>query len=189
VLKPSLNAVSPLNGYSKTFASIKLSEVTELAIVSITFSLNETSSFKEAFSKYYGNSLPEYGSSTLSKDSTFRFMSMQPGMIFAIYEYVGLEPISVLTSQLGATAFFSDQSDSSFILRLSGKNLHKILERVCAPDLSNKPFPPNSVARTTVDHLNAIILHEKNNNFLFISPRSSARSFLNALETSIENTL
>ena len=189
MLKQTLQSAFPLKGYNRTFADIKLFEVTNAALVSIAFSLNDTSALQDTFAKAYGISLPDYGSSSLSKDGAFRFMSMQPGLIFALYEFEGATPIRMLADQLGYCAYFSDQSDSWVILRLSGPTILTVLERVCPLDLSPEIFSPGSVARTKMEHLSTVILRENFDDFSFMSPRSSACSFLHTLETSIENTL
>ena len=189
MLKQILKTTSPLDGYSKKFADITLAEVVGTAIVSIAFPFDGAATLQDKVAKAYGASLPKCGNSSISKDGLFRFLGMQPGLIFALYDFEGVNPTSVITDQLGKAGYYTDQSDSWVALRLSGPKALAILERTCPLDLSPDFFGPGSVARTAMEHLSTIVLREHLETFFFMSPRSSARSFLHALETSIANTL
>ena len=88
---------------------------------------------------------------------------------------------------LGPAAYVTDQSDSWAMLRIAGAGARAALERICMLDLDAAAFPEGRVARTVMEHLAAIILRDGPDSFLLMSPRSSARSFLHAVELSVEN--
>lgn len=83
--------------------------------------------------------------------------------------------------------YSSDQSDAWVMLSIDGPRSRRALERVCPLDLHPDVFPLGAVARSLVEHLNAIVLREGENAFLLLSPRSSARDFLHEIETSIRH--
>lgn len=85
--------------------------------------------------------------------------------------------------------YLSDQSDSWAILQLEdqadGERVRQMLERLCPLDLHPDGFPVGRVARTQMEHLAVIIWREASNHYLLMSPRSSAGSFLHALQTAL----
>ena len=189
MLKQTMEATSPLDGYSRKFADITLAEVVDTAIVSIAFPFDNVTALQDKVTKAYSTSLPDCGNSTVSKDGLVRFLGVQSNQIFALCDFDGKNAVRVLANQLGNSGYYTDQSDSWVMLRLSGPKVLAVLERICPLDLSPNIFEPGSVARTAMEHLSTIVLRERLENFFFMSPRSSARSFLHALETSITNTL
>ena len=189
MLKQTLKTTSPLDGYSKKFADVTLAEVVGTAIVSIAFPFDSVAALQDKVTKAYSTSLPDCGNSTVSKDGLVRFLGVQSNQIFVLFDFDGVNAVSVLAKHLGNSGYYTDQSDSWVALRLSGPKALTVLERICPLDLSPGSFVPGSVARTVMEHLSTIVLREHLENFFFMSPRSSARSFLHALETSIANTL
>ena len=189
MLKQTLKATPPLDGYSKKFADVTLAEVVGTAIVSVAFPFDSVAALQDKVTKAYSTSLPDCGNSTVSKDGLVRFLGVQSNQIFALFDFDGENAVSVLANQLGTSGYYTDQSDSWVMLRLSGPKVLAVLERICPLDLSPDIFGPGRVARTAMEHLSTIVLRERLENFFFMSPRSSARSFLYALETSITNTL
>ena len=189
MLKQTMEATYPLDGYSRKFADITLAEVIDIAIVSIAFPFDSVTALQDKVTRTYGTSLPDCGNSTVSKDGLIRFLGMQSNQMFALFDFVGENADSVLANQLGDPGYYTDQSDSWVTLRLSGPNALAVLERICPLDLSPDIFGPGSVTRTAMEHLSTIVLRERLESFFFMSPRSSARSFLHTIETSITNIL
>ena len=189
MLKQTQEAKLPLEGYFRKFSDVTLAEVVGKAMVSIAFPVDGMAALQDKSNKAYITSLPDCGNSTVSKDGLVRFLGVQSNQIFALFDFDGEDAVSVLANQLGNSGYYTDQSDSWVMLRLSGPKALAVLERICPLDLSPGIFGPSSVTRTAMEHLSTIILRESLENFFFMSPRSSARSFLHALETSITNTL
>lgn len=86
------------------------------------------------------------------------------------------------------TLYLNDQSDSWVMLRVAGAGVRRALERLCPLDLHPDAFAPGAVARTVMEHLAVIVLHEAEDTFVLLSPRSSAASFLHEIETSVRWT-
>ncbi len=80
----------------------------------------------------------------------------------------------------------TDQSDAWAQIILSGAACPAIMERLCHIDTSAAAFPIGSVARTSIEHMGAIIARIKpaarqNDAFLILTPRSSAGDMAHAL--------
>ncbi len=189
MLEKTLMASSPLDGFQKQFTNVALAEVLGHALVSIAVPLHSRAALEDAVTKVFGTSLPTCGTSTLSKDGSNRLLGMQPDHVFALFDYGGNDPVGAVKALLGNAGYYTDQSDSWVMLRMSGPLATTALERICPLDLASEVFAPNRVARTVMEHLGVIVLCEGHDNYFLMSPRSSARSFLHALEISIENVL
>ena len=114
---------------------------------------------------------------------------MQKDQTFVLFKFQGDDAVSEIGKALGEIAYYTDQSDSWAMLRISGPRARSILERVCPLDLHQDVFAVGAVARTMMEHLAVIILRTDKDAFLLMSPRSSASSFLHTLETTIEHVL
>ena len=185
----SLTARAALDGYHKQFGDTALTEVTDQALVSIAKPLGGAEALRDAMTGAYGASFPAPGSSTLSKDGATRFLGLQQDQCFALFSFESDGAVDTVAGSLGDTGYYTDQSDSWAMLRLSGALALTALERICPLDLAPTEFPPGSVARTVMEHLGVIILCEDTDRYLLMSARSSARSFLHAIETSVENVV
>ena len=113
---------------------------------------------------------------------------MQPDQVFILFAPPHPDrAVETVRAALGPAAYVTDQSDSWAMLRIAGAGIRAALERICPLDLDDEVFPQGRVARTAMEHLSAIILRDGEDSFLLMSPRSSARSFLHAVELSAEN--
>jgi len=131
---------------------------------------------------------PETGASTPGDRHAARVLGIQPDQVFILFEPPDPDrPADTVKAALGAAAYVTDQSDSWAMLRIAGAGVRAALERICPLDLEDEAFPVGRVARTAMEHLAAIVLRDGADSFLLMSPRSSARSFLHAVELSAEN--
>ena len=185
----TLTASPPLDGNHKQFGDTALTEIGDQALVSIAVPLGGADALDSAMTGAYGTTFPAPGSTALSKDGSVRFLGLQPDQCFAMFEFEGNKAIRAVAGALDDKCYCTDQSDSWAILRLSGTLALTALERICPLDLTPTEFPPGNVARTVMEHLGVIILCEDKNRYVLMSPRSSALSFLHAIETSLENVL
>ena len=74
------------------------------------------------------------------------------------------------------------------MFEISGKGVRRALERICSLNLGPTVFEIDAAARTSMEYLGTIIIRNDEDSFLLMSASSSANSFLNAVEKSIENT-
>ena len=106
-----------------------------------------------------------------------------------VLEHEGDDAVAVVIEKLGTAGYYTDQSDSWVMLQIAGPGSRAALERICMLDLHSDAFPVDTVARTTMEHLGVMVLRDGEDSFLLMSARSSARSFLHAVETSIGYTI
>jgi sarcosine oxidase subunit gamma len=182
-----LEAEPLLGGFYKTIGGTELSEVTDLAIVSIAIPMGGDLAFAGALSNAYGADRPSPGGSSLSADGRVRFLWMAPDQLFALFEDESPSAAATMGEKLDGKAYVTLQSDNWVALRLSGKKTRAALERICPLDLHPNAFQEGRVARTAMEHMGAVILRESEDSFLLLSTSSSATSFLHAVETSLRN--
>ncbi len=187
--EPTLTPRTPLDGFHREYSGVSLSEITDCALVSIAVPLGGAVPLEQKMTAAFDAGLPASGSSTVSKDGRVRFLGLQTDQMFALFAPEGDDAAAELERALGDTGYYTDQSDSWVMLSMSGPLARTALERICLLDLDPGIFAQGAVTRTMMEHLAAIILRDGPDSFLLMSPRSSARSFLHALETSIDYVL
>lgn len=185
----ALDPRSPLDGYAETFGSVALAEVTGLALVSAAIPNGGDEAFAAALAEGLGAARPATGASVAGDRYGARLLGMQPDQLFILFDAPDPDRAAeTVADALGPAAYVTDQSDSWAMLRIAGAGVRAALERICMLDLDAAAFPEGRVARTVMEHLAVIILRDGADSFLLLSPRSSARSFLHAVEVSIGNT-
>lgn len=182
-----LDPTSPLDGMSQEYEGVRINEVTDKSLVSIATPKGEDKNLKKAISKHYQCDLPVVGQSTVSSDGKAVFLGMQRDQMFVFFDYETSNPVETVIKNLGATGYYTDQSDSWVMLQISGVQSRKALARICMLDLHADVFTEGSVARTAMEHMGTIIFHEGQDSFIIFTARSSAKSLLHAVETSIKN--
>jgi sarcosine oxidase subunit gamma len=185
----TLTAAPALGGYHADFGAVTLEERPATAIVSIACPLGGAAALEEALRAGFGAAVPAPGASARSADGGTRFLWMAPDLVLAVFEHDTPDATRQVAARLGGTAYLTDQTDAWVALRIAGPAVRAALERICPLDLHPGAFPEGRVARTVMEHLPVIILREGPDAFLLLSARSSADSFLHAVETSIRNVL
>lgn len=166
---------------------ITVSELSNHALVSLAIPNDARENVSKSIANNYETDIPAVGQSTSSDVDNMRFLGLQSDQFFALFEYSGDRAVEHLKSKINDVAYLCDQSDCWVILKISGKRCREALARICPIDLLPDSFPEGKVARTGMEHLAVIILHESENQYLLLSPRSSAQSFLHAVTSSIDN--
>ena len=185
----ALTARTPLGGYAHSFGSVTLAEVTGLSLVSAAVPQGGDAAFAAALAAGLGAARPATGDSAAGERYGARLLGMQPDQLLILFAAPDPDRAAgTVVEALGPDAYVTDQSDSWAMLRIAGAGARAALERICMLDLDDAAFPEGRVARTVMEHLAVIILRDGPDSFLLMSPRSSARSFLHAVELSIENT-
>jgi sarcosine oxidase subunit gamma len=182
-----LTFVTPLDNFSAEINGISLREITGKAIVSIAVPRNGLAPLKTALKKAYKLDLPGPGQSTIAHAGTTRLVSTGPDQYFLIFDEPLVDAVSSVRKQIGGTGYLTCQSDSFAMLKVSGSRSREALERICQLDLEDGAFPVNMAQRTMMEHLGVLIIRESANSFILMSARSSAGSFLHAVETSATN--
>ncbi|MEG6508956.1 sarcosine oxidase subunit gamma family protein [Methyloligella sp. 2.7D] len=185
----SLYATPALGGYSTTHDGIALEELDGLGLISIATPLDSDAALAAALKKGFGAEIPAVGKVASSSDSKIRFLGMAPGQLFAAFEHDGPNAEGAIADKLAGAGYTTDQSDVWVGLRIAGPEVRTVLERICPLDLAPNAFAQDKVARTAMEHMAAIVFREGEDGFVLLTARSSAKSFLHALEVSIANAL
>lgn len=180
-----LTAASPLGGYRETIGGLTLEERPDLAIVSIAVPLGGRAALNQAMATAYGAALPAAGKVTRSRDGNTRFLGMAADQVFALFEDQRPDAVPAVTAQLGASGYFTLQSDNWVKLRLSGSQARERLGHLVPVDLDPAGFPADGLARTVLEHHGTTLLADGDGAFLLLSPASSAESFLDAVRAGL----
>jgi len=193
VSNSSLQAQSALGGFFQEYPTVSLREVDDLTLLSVATALDGAEQLQQLLVDTYQISLPVPGFSSESTAHHCRFLGMARDQFFALlgsdFSTRSGSELAQLSNTLGATAYLSEQSDGWVVIRMNGASSRLCLERICSIDLDPQVFQVGAVARTVMEHLGVIVLHEDNDSYLLLSARSSAQSFLDALQVSIKNCL
>ena len=184
-----LKARTALGGYHKDFGDIALCEIADQSIISIAIPSEADEDFEKNLGDAFELKMPQVGQSTTSPDGKIRLLGLQRDQLFLMSNNRDTLPVTDIAQVTGNSGYYTDQSDSWVCLRISGPRCRDALERICPIDLDGDRFTEGATARTVMEHLGAIITRETNDTFLLLSARSSAHSFLHAVETSIHNVI
>ncbi len=175
-------------GTQRYYDDTYLEEVSEHSIVSLAVPRNEEEAFVERFHSAFGTNPPQPGMVNRSQDDRFEFLWMSPDQILAYFITDSRYPEQIIKNELNNLGYVTDQTHNWCQIRLVGNLTLPSLERICPLDLHPDMFPVGSCARTVMEHLNTVIIRKGSQEFLFLSPSSSAVSFLRAIEQSLLNT-
>ena len=180
---------SPLGGVEIELEGFNITEVTDKSLVMVALPRDKFSEIESSIDKSCGLKLPEMENSTESKDSSITLWRLQKNQVLAYYTYEGHDAESHLSSQLNAPAYYTDQSDTWAMIRVSGKRSRDVLERICPIDLSPEVFSVGRVSRTIMEHIGTIIFRDGDDSYVLLTMRSFGRSMIHAIEVSADNVL
>lgn len=175
----TLTATPVLGGYRRRFAETWLSERDDLALISVACPLGEDAAFAAALKAGYGLRRPSPREAELS--SEVAALQLAPDQIMLV-----LPEGQVDLAVFDAVGYVTQQTDAWVILDLEGPLALPALERLCPLDLHRDAFGPGSYGRTMMEHMSAVIWQVKAGQYRLMSASSSARSFLHAVETSLD---
>ncbi len=193
---PSLTAQSPLGGYKMIVDGTSLIEVTGLSMVSVAPLAGSQAAFQTATAKLFktGKSDSSKPSATMALDRPGKqrciLMPSAQNQWFLCFDDDGTNPIDAAKALLGKSLSkqmaMTDQSDSWVILALSGPQSRRTFARICPIDCSASAMLIGTTARTSMEHLGAIITRRPDEGdhqpcFWLLSARSSAASFLHTI--------
>jgi heterotetrameric sarcosine oxidase gamma subunit len=180
---------SPLGGVEIELDGFNITEVTDKSLVMVALPREKFKDVESSIDKSCGLKLPEMECSTESKDSSITLWRLQKNQVLAYFTYEGNDAESHLSSRLSAPAYYTDQSDTWAMIRVSGNRSREVLERICPIDLSPEVFSVGSVSRTIMEHIGTIIFRDGDDSYVLLTMRSFGRSMLHAIEVSAENVL
>ncbi|MDB2403521.1 sarcosine oxidase subunit gamma [bacterium] len=181
----ALQAITPLDGRSITHGGTALWVVRDRPLYSLSVPLGGDQAFDQALMNRFALPRPKPGQ--FLDAGAFRLCGLAQDQVFVM----GLEPTrpaaTSLAQELGGAAYVTDQSDAWVSLHLNGDLSLAALERICPINLNPSAFPTGSLARTSMEHLSAVVMADSDQGFILISAISSAESFWHAVETSLTN--
>ncbi|MEM9971480.1 MAG: sarcosine oxidase subunit gamma [Pseudomonadota bacterium] len=181
----TLTAAAPLGAQSVRIGPNRIEERTDLAVVSVAGPLGAEAALAAALNAAWNIDMPTPCVSSVSGD--IRAVQTTADQIFLIFRHRNPDAGGLVSEKIGDAGYTTDQTDAWVILDLSGPDTRAALERVCPVDLAPQTFPENAAARTVMEHLGALIVRTDEDQFLLMSARSSAGSFLHTVETSFRN--
>ena len=184
-----LLAESPLGGVEIEMDGFSINEVTDKSLVMVALPKERFKDIESSIHKSCGLKLPEMQKSTASSDSSITLWRLQKNQVLAYFTYEGNDAESHLSSRLDAPAYFTDQSDTWAMIRVSGKRSRDVLERICPIDLSPEVFSVGDVSRTIMEHIGTTIFRDADDSYVLLTMRSFGRSMLHAIEVSADNVL
>jgi len=180
-----LTATPALGGFSHVTDDITVREITGRSIISIAQNKSGLTALSKAIKASLGIALPAPGKTATAPERNTTLMSVALDQWFALFDDDG-QPATAFIST--GSAAVTDQSDSWVQLQVSGPKARAALERICPVNLHPDAFPKGSIARTSMEHLGTIISNPDDlDTFELLAPRSSAKSFLHMIMTSVQN--
>ncbi len=184
-----LNPITALSGAKHNYDGVSVSEVSGRSIVSIACPKGGSKALGAAVKKAYKVDMPKPGNSNVSKSDNARIAWTSADQSFVIFDDQGVYPAEHVKKKTADKGYYTDQSDSWTMIQVSGPRSREALERICPVNLHPKTFKTNMIARTSMEHLGAFIICDGKDSYTLMSARSSAGSFLHAIETSVTKTL
>ena len=186
----TLTARPPLAGAAvpaESWPGFTVSEVTDLALASLATRRGEETEVRNRAKARFDLEPPPPGRTANGDGMTFLWTGHEQWFVEAQESTLGgLE--ALLRETFEDSAAVTDQSDAWASLRLEGLATRAVLEKLCPLDLHPGAFPPGATARTTMEHLSAIItLRDDRGRFSILTPRSSAASFLHHLHQAADS--
>lgn len=183
----TLAARPALGGITHAVAGLSIAEVTDFSLVSLAVPQGGAEPLAAGLRAGFGLDRPAPGASDVSPDGRHRLLWTAPDQMLLLTMPGLSRPVEATARAIGGTAYLTDQSDAWAALRLSGRGVAAALERMVPVDTASEAFPPGRVARTVTEHIGIILVREENGDILLLSARSSARSLLQAVMTTLHH--
>lgn len=178
----TLEAKAILGNVDLAIGDNRIIERDDLALVSIATPLGGDDALATALQSGWSLTVPDPTMTATAGD--VRAIRTAPDQMMLIFPHDGPTANTAVQAKLNGTGYTTDQTDNWVVLEVSGPDTLVALERLCPIDLHHDKFPNGAAARTTMEHMGAIILRLDTDRFLLMSISSSAGSFLHAIETS-----
>jgi len=179
-----LTPTSPLLGFALKAPQAECAEQTGMAIISVSMAKSGAKKLASAMKGEYGVALPLPGQYVAIKDGMI--VSSARDQFFVCQKTHPDKLLKTLLACCSGAATMTDQSDAWAQIMLTGAACTAIMERLCHIDTTSAAFPVGSAARTSIEHMGAIIARIKpaakqTDAFMILTPRSSANDMAHAL--------
>lgn len=176
-----------LGGADIAIGDNRIRERSDLALVSIATPLGGEAALERALKSGWSLALPAPTLSEISGET--RAIRTAPDQMLLVFPHPTPDAERVVQDKLKGAGYTTDQTDAFAILEISGPDTAAALERLSPLDHALPSFPVNASARTLMEHLGVHIVRTSADSFLVLSARSSAHSFLHAVETSYRHVI
>ena len=180
-----LTPTLPLNGFAKDWPDFSVKEHYVGELVSLACILGQEVVFAAAFKKTFGKDLPK-SNEWVKINGGFAMWSGQ-GQYMLLLSGENIQADIDIAEKLSGTAYVTLQSDGWASLDLIGLKIFDVLERFIPLDIRRASV--NFAARTSAHHIAVIVLKFSETDVHFLTPRSSAQSFLDGLVHTADNVL
>ena len=185
VLNYTLHSEPALGGYVASFDGVSLTEITDVSLVSGAVPIGGEAAAVEVLFDALNLALPDVGRSVLDSDGEMRLLRLAIDQLLFLSDAPLAE--SQICKALEGHLYTTVQTDGWVFLEISGPKTQQALERICPLDLHPDVFGIDVIARTSMEHLGAVICRTGEDKFALLSASSSSHSFLHAIEVSIRN--
>lgn len=176
---------SPVLGIDHVIGKNRILERADLALVSVAIPLDGAAALSAALNAQFKLPMPTARQSSVK--GNIRAIKTSPDQIMLVFPYDGSNANEFVQTKLGGAGYTTEQTDSWFVLEVSGPETRNALERICPLDLHGDVFPIDANGRTNMEHINVLLVRLSDDRYLMMSPRSSAQSFLHTVEVSFSN--
>lgn len=194
--KQTLKARSALDGYQLELDGFHLVEISDTQLISLSFSPSNAENAKAQFSELFSITAPEVGNlakSTQDEEAAYKIepalLGLQRDQYWLLTTQKSSDLLAALISVKDPLFYTSDQSDGWSLLSVSGQHTPQVMERVCQLDLHHSVFDNMTVARTSIEHMSAVIFRSTQSGFMILTPRSLAHSLVHALEHTAKHVI
>ena len=170
----------------QTIGGTRLLERADLALVSLAIPQGQEAKARLAISAAFGLESPDPGGSVANR--SYRLIWMASDQMMLAFRDESPVAEHDVRAKLNGACYTTNQTDGWVILSISGSGACRALSRLCPLDLHDSAFPVDSVARTMMEHMGAMVLRDGDDSFLLFSASSSAESFLETVEEAIRFT-
>lgn len=180
VARPPGELVVGRHGLVGTPAGAQLRIPSQRQIVSVIARRDGTDSLRAVMKNEFNIDLSDDPSLTRGKSVSLLWCGHRQW--FAIAEE-GADLLATLRRHVGQSASLSDQSDSRFIVELSGPAVRAILAKLAPIDFHPRSFLAGATALTVVEHIGSQITRTEDDTYELMAFRSFADSFLHGILT------
>ncbi len=176
---------SPLGGFSRDWKSVSLTELSDYELVSIAVAQGKDSDFEKRFKSVLKVNPPKPNQYVEVENGFVIWTGQNQYMLMMdnIDEKADLK----MSERFGESAYCVLQSDGWACLQVDGPKIMDVLERFIPLDLRNAPN--DFAARTVAHHIAVIVIKSPDGGWRLLTPRSSARSFLDALTHTTDSVI
>lgn len=178
---------TPATGAGLSIGANRISERRDLALVSVAIPLDGDERLANALKTGWSLDMPDARRSSVQAN-TCAIRTAQD-QLFLIIPGTTPDAYETVNGALEGAGYTTDQTDNWVMLEVTGPDTRAALERICPLDLHPDVFAIGDAARTVMDHIGAHILRFGPDTYLLMAARSFAGSFLEAIETSLENVI